>query len=97
MKVVNIRTHKPTPNDVYIGRPGKGKTSAFGNPFKLTDESQREQVLEQYKHYAVRNPELLRNIKALPADANLVCFCAPKQCHGDVIKEIYEYLHGIKR
>lgn len=24
------------------------------------------------------------------SDVNLVCFCAPKRCHGDVIKEIIE-------
>lgn len=34
----------------------------------------------------------LQRIKQLAekGDVNLVCFCSPKACHGDVIKEIVE-------
>jgi tryptophan synthase alpha subunit len=34
----------------------------------------------------------LQRIKNLAEkqDVNLVCFCAPKSCHGDIIKEIIE-------
>jgi hypothetical protein len=34
IRVVNKANHKPTPNDVYIGRGwGKGRGSIWGNPF----------------------------------------------------------------
>lgn len=74
--------------DVYIGRP-----SAFGNPFVIGRDGNREEVIAMYRVW------LLKRMKASPSFATLVkmlagktlgCYCAPLHCHGDVLLEIAE-------
>lgn len=89
IKIVNIKTD---PYDVYCGRG-----SALGNPFLLTKESDRNKVIDQYKEYFYKEVLVNKNtnmisqlniIKEL-SDKGIVrlgCFCKPKRCHCDVIK-----------
>jgi len=84
IKVVNKRTHKPTPNDVYIGRGSK-----WGNPFKIGAWS-REEVIAKYERYIRHTKQhLLKDLHEL-RDKNLVCYCSPQACHGDVLKQLVE-------
>lgn len=96
MKVVNKRTHTPQPNDYYIGRP-----SPLGNPFSHMDLahtikcSSRQEAVDKYEQWLrqeIAKPQSIVRaaLKAIPKDANLVCWCAPLACHGDVIKKIIE-------
>ena len=75
----------------YVGRPSK-----LGNPFPMRTEADRDRVVEQYRlwlreQYRARGPvraELERLLKvAQKQPLELVCFCAPKSCHADVIRE----------
>ena len=65
-------------NDIYIGRGSK-----WGNPFKIGEHGNREQVIKLYEEY-LNNSDLLRDLKQLKGK-NLVCFCSPKPCHGDIL------------
>lgn len=85
MKVVNKYNHIPTNKDIYIGRG-----SIFGNPFVINNHSNRQEVINKYKIYLKENILLQNAIKKLDKDSILVCFCKPKDCHGDIIKEYYE-------
>ena len=93
-KVIHIKDtpkgYKTNPDYVYIGRP-----SIFGNPYPLTEEIGREKVLEDYKSYFYQAIEVeeFRNLVFELAGKTLVCYCAPKACHGDVIAE---YLNGLQ-
>ena len=81
--VVNI---KDQPYDVYIGRPSK-----WGNPFKLiggSDEA-RAKVIDDYLLYILTKPNLLEDLGELRGK-RLGCFCKPKACHGDVLKDLVE-------
>lgn len=49
--VVNLRRE---PYDIYIGRPGRGQTGPWGNPFRLCAESQRPAVPERYRQWLER-------------------------------------------
>lgn len=80
---------------VYIGRiPSLQKLMpcpsgrTWGNPFRLDDESQRPQVIIMYRDWLcdklAGDPALVRDL-ALLAGRDLVCHCAPKVCHGDVL------------
>lgn len=97
LNVVN-KHHGQWPNRryVYIGRP-----SPLGNPHKMGRDMTREAAVYLYKEdlhaklaagdEAVINE--LERIGAMVLDNSgepvcLVCFCAPKACHGDVIKEV---------
>ena len=80
-KVLNKYKDKIGPDDVYIGRP-----SQYGNPFKIGQDGTREEVIEKYRQYVEAHPGLLEEIRKLKGK-NLVCFCSPKPCHGEVLLE----------
>lgn len=99
--VVNKYKHSPTENDVYIGRG-----SVLGNPFTSIQDRQtkaeficesREESVEMFRDYLFRKIaekdkkicDVLNRIYKMP-EVNLVCFCKPKSCHGDIIREIIE-------
>lgn len=77
---------------VYIGRP-----TPLGNPFVLKREEDREKVYAQYTEWfnqKIRDEDpdvLMELIKLLniarKGDLVLGCYCAPRRCHGDAIKQ----------
>ncbi|MGH1461249.1 MAG: DUF4326 domain-containing protein [Neptuniibacter sp.] len=80
---------------IYIGRG-----SPFGNPYKMAGEASRDQVCDQYEGYFKKKVETdpgfkiqldVLVAKARKEDVRLVCFCAPKRCHGETIKRYIEY------
>lgn len=83
------------PNHIYCGRG-----SPVGNPFQMFNESQRDEVCDQYQLWFDRKmsekhnevTEFVNNLVALASfqDINLGCFCAPKRCHCDTIKTYIE-------
>jgi hypothetical protein len=78
----SVRKKGNVPNgnaSVYIGRPSK-----WGNPFPMGEEKDREQVIAKFEQYLMNSPELLAQIGELKGK-DLVCFCAPKACHGDIL------------
>ena len=78
----SVRKKGNVPNgnaSVYIGRPSK-----WGNPFPMGEEKDREQVIARFEQYLMDSPELLAQIGELKGK-DLVCFCAPKACHGDIL------------
>lgn len=81
IKVVHCKKEK---YDVYIGRPSK-----WGNPFVIGRNGSREDVIEKYRKYLLSSPDLLNSLHELK-DKTLGCWCSPRACHGDVLKEIYE-------
>jgi hypothetical protein len=85
--------------DVYVGRG-----SALGNPFVMHQESEREQVVEDFRRWLWTeikfNPrgkmcnELnhLAQLAAKGKQLRLVCYCAPKRCHAEVIAACIKWL-----
>jgi hypothetical protein len=82
-KVYNKYHGDAPPGAVYIGRP-----SPWGNPFVIHGTATREIVVELYSEFVENTPELKRSIQDNLRGKDLVCFCAPKACHGDVILRI---------
>lgn len=82
-KVLN--KYRDTPNDqaVYIGRP-----SPWGNPYWVGRDGTREEVIIKYKHWISRQPELIERARLELRGKDLVCFCKPHACHGDILLEI---------
>lgn len=73
------------PFDVYIGRPSK-----WGNPFKVGVHGDRRECIARYREWIATQPGLLADIGELQGQA-LGCWCAPKACHGDVLRELADY------
>lgn len=85
MKILNKRHYKKLPyNSIYIGRPSK-----WGNPFIIGKDGDREEVILKYKEYLF-NSGLIDDIHEIEGK-DLVCWCSPLPCHGDILKEILEY------
>lgn len=77
--------------DVYIGRG-----SIWGNPFRLVDtkdDVERARIIERYEQYLLSQPALMAQLRTL-LGKRLGCFCAPKPCHGDVLKKHAELQQG---
>jgi hypothetical protein len=82
MKVHN-KKHGTAPADaVYIGRPSK-----WGNPFVIGKDGNREQVITKFEEWILEQPELLAQLHELKGK-DLVCWCAPEVCHGDVLARL---------
>lgn len=64
---------------VYIGRP-----SDFGNPFEIGPDGTREEVIQKFHQYLCEDASLMEKVKTLKGK-DLVCWCFPKACHGDII------------
>ncbi len=75
-KVVNL---KKEPYDIYIGRGSK-----WGNPFKIGQDGNREEVILKYLNYILNKPELIKDLDELEGK-RLGCFCKPLPCHGDIL------------
>jgi hypothetical protein len=79
-KVLNKHIDGVPAGAVYIGRPSK-----WGNPFEIGKDGTREEVVEKYRAWITQQPELVAQARLELRGRNLVCFCAPKACHGDVL------------
>jgi hypothetical protein len=99
IRIVNKYRHEPTPNDVYIGRGSPfGNPYAFKPGTKAEFiVATREEAIEKYREHFHRKRmndvfmyEMLQIMFAAHVrgeDINLVCYCSPAPCHGQVIKE----------
>ena len=82
-KVLNKYKDGVPTNAVYIGRPSK-----WGNPFVIGKDGSREEVIDKYRAWLLTQPAKVEEAKRELAGKDLVCFCAPKGCHGDVLIEV---------
>lgn len=97
-EILNVRMMQkgePLPeNSIYIGRANQSfglPGSKYGNPFPLEDvnnDAARAKVIEQYEIYArmqlAKDPNWLDDLRG----KDLVDWCSPKACHGDVLSKL---------
>lgn len=80
MEVLNMHDVDRIPeNAVYVGRPTK-----WGNPFRLGFHGSRKDIVALYELWLFEQPELLFQLEELRGK-DLMCWCAPQQCHADVL------------
>lgn len=70
------------PGSVYIGRPSK-----WGNPFVIGQHGSRHEVIVKYRTWIYTQPKLMADLHELRG-RNLLCWCAPYACHGEVLLEL---------
>lgn len=104
LKVVNKYTMGPEQADImriYIGRG-----SGLGNPWPITKTDSRDAVCDRFAEYLAKKVEA--NDPSVCAELNrivncmhdfrkveLVCFCAPRRCHGESIRDTIHKALGI--
>ena len=104
MRVLNKRVSGVPKDAVYVGRPGK-----WGNPYAIGDDGDRENVLLLYtlwlKSRIKENKGFEKELLGL-LGRDLVCWCMPSPCHGEVLRDAVLWLahlkehppwHGLKR
>lgn len=82
-RVLNIKNGSKPNGSIYIGRGSK-----FGNPFIIGKDGDRNQVIEKYETYlnvCLDNDTITVSELADMYGFDLVCFCKPLPCHGDVL------------
>lgn len=88
-----MNKHHKAVDGVYVGRP-----TVFGNPYSHSEGTlakykvaTRKEAIEKYREYAEErmesDPEFKASVEALRG-RNLVCWCAPRPCHADVLLEL---------
>ena len=93
--VVNAKGRKPNQaasHEVYVGRSTRNGwcKSRWGNPFMVRRNATREQradVIAMYRRWLLQQPALLAALPELRGK-DLMCWCAPEACHGDVLLEL---------
>ena len=82
MRVLNKRVDYILKDSVYIGRPSK-----WGNPFVVGRDGSRIEVIRKYEAW-IREQGVLMACLGELRGKDLVCWCAPLKCHGDVLMEL---------
>ena len=95
-QVINVR-HLPgfkkerqpiiPPGAVYIGRTNaryRLPASKWANRFTVKREADRETAIASYERWLRSEPRLTDALHELRG-LDLVCWCAPLPCHGDVL------------
>lgn len=92
-------------NKIYIGRKNKYyglKESVLGNQFVIGQDGNRNEVIKKYRKWLCEEvkkkgavyKELMRIVKKVKKGENveLVCWCKPFICHGDILKKYLEWM-----
>ena len=90
-RILNKKFDAITPNTVYIGRPSK-----WGNPFSHLHTSlanfkvvSRDAAVDAYEYWLHnQHPELIVQAKQELRGKDLMCWCAPNRCHGEILIRI---------
>ena len=96
--IKNLSVEKPTePYQIKVCRG----VSQLGNPFALTEEKYRDDVCNKYKEWLATKLKYdtttfnqyeieigrLFNVWVKYGELELFCFCAPKRCHAEAIRD----------
>jgi hypothetical protein len=85
---------------VYIGRSSK-HPSPLGNPYVINGYRDRDKACDMHEEYLTEvlnqgnSPIMdemnrIGNLLLAGTNVDLQCYCAPKRCHGDYIKQIID-------
>lgn len=92
--VINRHHHRDGLPDgsIYIGRG-----TPLGNPY--TVELYGYGALDRYRTWLFERVRagdraVLAELGRIGGSAHLVCSCAPRPCHGDIVVEVWEWLAG---
>jgi uncharacterized protein DUF4326 len=75
MRVLNKHRDGVPPGAVYVGRG-----SPYGNRYRIGIDGTREECIALFER------DVLPTLDLAPLRGkDLVCYCAPKACHGDIL------------
>jgi hypothetical protein len=94
----NLRSWAEDKENLYVGRAGivfidgvryPKEDSPFCNPYRIGRDGDRSVVLQKFREYMRTRPDLIAKLmEAAKNKKRLGCWCAPEECHADVLREI---------
>jgi len=73
--------------------------SVLGNPYRIGKDGDRDEVIAKYRRWLWAQVQaktevldILQDMASYAGDINLVCCCAPKRCHGEIVKRAIEWI-----
>lgn len=79
-RLLNRRRDPIPPGAVSIERPSK-----WGNPFRIGEDGDRDEVIAKYAEWLQGKPGLVEAARRELAGHDLVCACVPAACHGEIL------------
>ena len=61
------------------------RRTKWGNPFVVGKHGTREEVIAKFEAWLRGQPKLLEAARRELRGKDLVCWCHPRPCHGDVL------------
>lgn len=90
-RVLNLKTASPEELEFAVRIDRK---TPWGNPYRIGPDGDREAVIEKYQRHLLDRIEsgeqTLESLAAL-SGRDLACWCAPKPCHGQVLKDYAQW------
>lgn len=76
---------EPPPEDAIL----VDRTTEWGNPFVIGRDGDRKEVLRKYRRWFRHSDqkEFRRRVRRELVEKDLVCWCAPSDCHADILLE----------
>jgi len=104
INIVNKKNHIETPYDYYIGRPSPIGNPFTHKPKTRYGEhivESRDSAIDNYEDWLKyklleKDPIIIEELRKISyqykkdEEINLVCWCYPKRCHGEIIKKWLE-------
>ena len=92
LKVINLRVDPVLgPGALYVGRPSPRypkRWTSYGNPFPITEDADREEVILRHWHHVHSDPQFIAAIRRDLKDHDLACYCHPQACHAHTLLRI---------
>lgn len=89
MLILNAKVDEIPTGARYVGRP-----TPLGNPFRIGRDGTREEVVRKYEAWFRERIRSNRRFRAIVENLRgvhaLVCWCAPKRCHAEIIASYLE-------
>jgi len=95
--VINLHvTEPPASNFLYVGREYGGfKESIFHNPYVISGQLNRQDVLDKYELHIKNRADLYARLPLIK-NKILGCWCSPQPCHAHILIRLYqEHLKGL--
>jgi len=93
-RVLNAKRDVIPADAVYVGRAMRFHRDArmragskWGNKFTIPHDGDKTTVIAKYRYWLCDRPDLIAALPELRGH-DLVCWCAPEACHGDILLEM---------
>ena len=89
--VSNISEWLEREENEYVGRAcrkiPKDTDCKWGNPYKLTHQNSRKEVVNLFTQYILQTKKLAQSVGDLRGKV-LGCWCPPEYCHAEVLHKL---------